>query len=89
MINYIIPFDFMSDYAKWIDLCDLLHDKEETLAEIEGQHLAEVNHYGDSWPGAQIQIASLKQSIKDTKRKIQDCGFRSSQPQDLYDDIVF
>jgi hypothetical protein len=45
------------------DLFEELDWVEENLGEIETQHIAETNHYGDSWPGAQIQIRELKERI--------------------------
>ena len=86
MTNKVIPSDSMTE---WFDLHEYLQHTEEFLAETEGQHLAEVNHYGDSWPGAQLHINSLKQSIIDTKRKIQELGFNPTPINFSYDDICF
>ena len=46
--------DFYRDIRNWLF---------ENLGEIESQHQAEVNHYGDSWPGAQVQIAERREDL--------------------------
>ena len=35
----------------------------EILGETETQHLSECALYGDSWPGAQIQIENMKERL--------------------------
>ena len=52
------------------DLYEVLSYQEEVLGELESQHRAEVNHYGDSWPGAQLQIECVKQTIYNLKQQI-------------------
>lgn len=54
------------------ELYEALSYQEEVLGELESQHRAEVNHYGDSWPGAQLQIERLKQTIESIKCQIKE-----------------
>jgi hypothetical protein len=46
-----------------INLEDDLREAEEALAEIEAQHLSETAQFGDSWPGAQLEIAALRAEV--------------------------
>ena len=46
--------DFYGDLRNWLF---------ENLGELETQHEAETNHYGDSWPGARLQIAAAREDL--------------------------
>lgn len=45
------------------DLLDQLQDTEQRLGETESQHQSEVAAYGDSWPGACLQINDMRVSL--------------------------
>ncbi len=45
------------------ELLEDLYMGSETLGEIECQHASETALYGDSWPGAQIQIQESRDSL--------------------------
>lgn len=53
-----------------VELFEDLEYGEESLAETEGQHQAETAHYGDSWPGAQRQIAAQRDECRKTREEI-------------------
>ena len=45
-----------AEEVEYLELCDDLDGCREALGEIEAQHRSETAAFGDSWPGAQIQI---------------------------------
>jgi len=45
------------------DLLDQLQDTEQRLGETESQHQSEVSAFGDSWPGACLQINDMRVSL--------------------------
>jgi hypothetical protein len=45
------------------ELSDFIADTIEVLGETETQHRSECALYGDSWPGAQIQIQNIRDSL--------------------------
>lgn len=53
------------------ELMDDLQCAEEYYGEILTQHQSECALYGDSWPGAQIQIDKAFQSMKRIKAELE------------------
>lgn len=45
------------------DIREHLEHSEECLGEIWSQYHSEVSLYGDAWPGAQIQLNELEESV--------------------------
>lgn len=45
------------------DACDEVDARSEVLAETVTQHRSETALYGDSWPGAQPQIARMHRAL--------------------------
>lgn len=45
------------------DLHDTVEALSENLGEVESQHQSETACYGDSWPGAQIEISNMGQCL--------------------------
>lgn len=82
----------MHEYA---ELCEELDHAEEALWETEMQHKSECSLYGDSWPGAQIQIQQMRDGIDILKRQLKDCPVAYEIPDDAdakwgdFDDIPF
>jgi hypothetical protein len=58
-------------------------DLYEQLGELETQHRYETLHYGDSWPGAQRDIARLRYELARYERA------RSASADVPYDDIPY
>ena len=54
----------------------------EQLGDMETQHKAETAHYGDSWPGAQVEIEAMRQHVAALDREIEaaDVSRRGSSP---------
>lgn len=61
----------------------------ETLGMIESQHNAEVAGYGDSWPGAQIQIHELKVQIAEIEASLPPMPAPEPATAGFDDDLPF
>lgn len=53
-----------------IELCDIYWERYERLGETITQHESETILYGDSWPGAQIQIREQREMLARLQREI-------------------
>lgn len=52
------------------DLCKQLDEAEQQLGEIRAEHLSETAAFGDSWPGAQIQIARMSTYVAELREVV-------------------
>jgi hypothetical protein len=48
----------------------------EQQGEIEAQHRSETAQFGDSWPGAQLQIASGRRTLRRMEAQLEDLLLR-------------
>lgn len=46
-----------------VELIEQIEHAQEALGETVSQHRAETAMYGDSWPGAQLQIADMRRDL--------------------------
>jgi len=82
----------MKTYPTLHSLLDELFDLQEQLGEIESQYQSEVALFGDAWPGAQLQLASLRGSLYSLQQRINehpDYPRYLSEQQSLDEDIPF
>lgn len=49
---------------------------DEQLGDMVSQHKAETCHYGDSWPGAQVEIHAMELHVATMSREIEAEGER-------------
>ena len=59
-VHFDIWSQYSTDYEKMVGLMDFL---VQQLGETQAQHNSETSLYGDSWPGAQLQIADMREQI--------------------------
>lgn len=74
------------------DLAEAIFEAEECAADLEAQHQAECAGYGDSWPGAAIQVAEAWERVRAMKAEY--AAASTAEPElmpraDPADDIPF
>jgi hypothetical protein len=50
---------------------DDLEDFDQQVGEIEAEHLGETARFGDSWPGAQIQLSEANESLAELRKYLE------------------
>lgn len=61
-------------------LCESLEAAEESLGELVCQHRSEVALYGDSWPGALLQIQDATDMVAKLKEECTKEWIRIGRP---------
>lgn len=64
---------------------------DEQLGEIECQHRSECALFGDSWPGAQLQIAEIRSHLGELRTEAEARGLLDPAGAEAFgnDDIPF
>lgn len=60
-----------------VELARKIGEAEEHLAELESAHKGEVAQFGDSWPGAQLQVNDAHQRLDHLRQEYRDRGFEA------------
>ncbi len=53
------------------ELCEALQGLQEHYGETYAQHRNETAQFGDSWPGAQIELSEMGASVRKLEAEIQ------------------
>jgi len=59
-VHWDVWSQFSSDYEK---MTEFMGSLVQQLGETKAQHDSETSAFGDSWPGAQIEMAELREQI--------------------------
>ena len=72
----------MSDLT-FDELCEAHDDICQRLGETIAQHRSETAMFGDSWPGAQIQIAEMQEHERELRARIEAHELKRGSLDDL------
>lgn len=64
----------MKTLTKLNELTERRDALEEQLGDMICQHKSETAHYGDSWPGAQVEIVAMQQHVATVAKAIEAEG---------------
>lgn len=53
------------------ELCEALQGLQEHYGETYAQHRNETKQFGDSWPGAQIELSEMSASVRKLEAEIE------------------
>jgi len=64
-----VAIELPADEVEYLRLCDDLDACREAYSENYAQHRSETALYGDSWPGAQIQLREVSNTISELEAR--------------------
>ena len=76
----------MNDDLTYDELCEAHDQLSQQLGEIIAEHRSETAMFGDSWPGAQIQIADMQRVVRELEARIEAHNLKRGPLDELIDD---